>query len=62
MATRAASRAHYVSKAQLKRLVDSARAAGIDFAGVEMAPDGTVRLLPPAASPANDFDRWKDQL
>lgn len=52
----------YPNKQTLKRLVDNARAAGIDVAGVEMAPDGTVRLLPPLADPASDFDRWKDRL
>ena len=58
----AVARKRYPNKQTLKRLVDNARAAGIDVAGVEMAPDGTVRLLPPQATPASDFDRWKDRL
>lgn len=56
----------YVTATRLKKLVEIARAAGLDVdgAGVEFSPDGTVRLLParavaPAASP---FDEWEKLL
>ena len=52
----------YASKAALARLVNAGRAAGLDVQGVELAPDGTVRLLPAARAAATDFDRWEHAL
>lgn len=56
-------RARYATKAVIARLVDSARAAGLDASAIEVSPDGTVRLLPAAAvTPATEWDRWQDRL
>lgn len=37
--------ATYANKAIIKRVVDAAREAGIDVAGFELHPDGTVRVF-----------------
>lgn len=52
----------YASKAEIVRLIQAARAAGVDVGGFEVSPDGTIRLLPPQVSTMSDFDRWKDRL
>jgi len=55
----------YPRKAQIERLVAAAKACGIDVAGFEVSPDGTVRILEARAvapPPATDFDRYADRL
>ncbi len=60
----APARITYPSKAQIERMVAAARSAGIDVAGLEVSPDGTIRVVEPRAVsiPTNDFDRYQDRL
>lgn len=56
---------HYPTKAQIDRTIAAARGAGIDVVGLEVSPDGTIRIVDSRAmpkQPTNDFDRWEDQL
>ena len=50
----------YASKAAIARAVAAWRALGKEPAGIELAPDGTIRLT---SQPANDggsaYDKWK---
>lgn len=56
----------YPRKAEITRTVDAAKACGLDVAGIEVAPDGTIRILEARAvtapSTATDFDRFADRL
>jgi hypothetical protein len=55
-------RARYPTKAAISRLVEAARALGLDVAGVSVSPDGTVKTLPLAAvkAMASGDDTWDD--
>lgn len=55
-------RPRYATKAAVSRAVAAARACGIMPAGVELAPDGTIRILPQSAKPADTFAAWEDKL
>jgi hypothetical protein len=51
----------YATKAMIKRAVDGARQAGLEFAGIELSPDGTIKLLPVGKTqPTNAYDRWQE--
>lgn len=55
----------YPRKAEIARAVEAAKACGLDVAGFEVSPDGTIRIMEARAvtsPPANDFDRFADQL
>jgi hypothetical protein len=55
----------YPSNALIKRLVAGARDAGIDVAGVEVTPEGVVRLISARAADSERptaFDRFEAQL
>ncbi|RYG88570.1 MAG: hypothetical protein EON59_03975 [Alphaproteobacteria bacterium] len=55
----------YPSKAQIERMVEAAKACGIDVAGFEVSPDGHIRIMEARvtpANPANDFERFQDRL
>lgn len=55
----------YPRKAEIERSVAAAKACGLDVAGIEVSPDGTIRIMEARAVadvPANDFDRFSDQL
>lgn len=54
----------YPRTAEIRRMMEAARAGGLDVAGVEISPDGHIRLLSADAVPkaVNDFDRWEDRL
>lgn len=43
------TRPRYATKAAIARAVAAARACGIMPGGVELGPDGTIRILPPSA-------------
>lgn len=47
----------------VERVLKAARAAKIDVSGVEIAPDGTIRVLTAAAAQASEspFDSWKQK-
>lgn len=54
----------YPRKAQILRVVEAAKACGLDVAGVEVSPNGAIRIMEARAveTPANDFDRYQDRL
>lgn len=54
----------YPRKVEIERLVAAARSSGLDIAGIEISPQGHVRLLEARAipQPQNDFDRYQDEL
>lgn len=42
--------------------VEAATAAGVKVGGIEIAPDGTIRILrqqPASAAPGDAYDAWK---
>lgn len=47
--------------ASVKAAIATARDVGLDVAGFEVAPDGTIRILSSAAFPAaprDEFEQW----
>lgn len=54
----------YPTKAQITRAVDAARACGLDVAGFEVSPTGSIKIIEAHAMqiPANDFERFADKL
>ncbi|GGN49617.1 hypothetical protein GCM10011349_20430 [Novosphingobium indicum] len=54
---------HYATKAKVKSYVETARELGIKIGGVELAPDGTIRILAEqavrAANTGSAYDDWK---
>jgi len=58
-----AKRTSHVRQADVTRAVKGALAAGLSVGGVEVAPDGTIRVLSggETTEPANlsPFDEWK---
>lgn len=58
----AQARIRYPTKAAIRRAVETARELGIDVGGFEVTPEGAIRVLPPQATAASEFDRWKDRL
>lgn len=52
----------YATRSQIKRAIDAARDAGIEIGGVEVAPDGTIRILSLAQTQperTSAYDQWK---
>jgi hypothetical protein len=51
-------------QADVSRAVKAAQTAGLTIGKVEVAPDGTIRVIvanAPELSPANPFDQWKSK-
>jgi hypothetical protein len=48
----------YATPAKIKRAMDAARAGGMDVAGVDLGPDGTIRILAPSQIPADPYTKW----
>ncbi|WP_156420465.1 MULTISPECIES: hypothetical protein [unclassified Sphingopyxis] len=51
----------YASSAVVRRAISAVKSTGMIIGGVELLPDGTVRLVPadtPRSEPANEFDKW----
>ncbi|EIZ77575.1 hypothetical protein WSK_3958 [Novosphingobium sp. Rr 2-17] len=50
-------------QADVARAVKAVRAAKMPITGVEIAPDGTIRVLtsPAAETPTSPFDAWKQK-
>jgi hypothetical protein len=46
-----APRSSYPGKVAIRHVVEAARASGLDVAGLEVAPDGTIRILEARAMP-----------
>lgn len=59
-----ARRTNYPHRADIKRLIAAARDSGIDPAGIEMSPDGTIRIIEARATsaPADEFSKWESRL
>lgn len=57
-------KARYPNVTKVRGFVKLARELGIDVAGFEVFPDGTIRIVEARATPEvmTDFDRFKDQL
>jgi len=58
------ARPRYPGKVAIRHAIEAARACGLDPAGVEVCPDGTIRIVEARALPqkADLFDEWKDHL
>jgi hypothetical protein len=54
----------YPTKATIARMIEAARASGLDVCGFETSPDGTIRVMEARAAPTvmSDFDRWQARL
>lgn len=46
------------TKAQVTRLVEAARAAGLKVAGFRVEADGAIVIFDKSAAPLDDFDKW----
>ena len=46
-----AFQAHYATQAKVERMIRAAKAAGIDVAGFEAHPDGTIRIMDARSMP-----------
>lgn len=57
------ARRQYPTKAEIKRAVaalgEAAQNLGVVIKGVEMTPDGTIRLLDSESSAPSAYARWK---
>lgn len=53
-------RRSYARKVEIDRAIRAAQACGLDIRGVELSPDGHIRLIDREAipQPQNDFDRY----
>lgn len=51
MTAHARLRPGYAGKVAIRHLVEAARAAGLDPAGIEALPDGTIRVVEARALP-----------
>lgn len=61
----APSRFRYPRKAEIERSVAAAKACGLDVAGIEVSPDGTIRIVEARAvtpPPVSEFDRYEAEL
>lgn len=58
----ARTKSPYPRRSHVKQVVETARAIGIDVAGIEVSPSGIVKVIDAraiAAAPANDlFAEW----
>lgn len=54
----------YASRTKVRDFVLLAKELGLDVAGFEVSPDGTIRVVEARATPQKltEFDRWKDRL
>lgn len=50
---------HHAGSVAIKRSIAAARNAGIDVAGVEVLPDGTIRLLDARLAPQTPADLFE---
>jgi hypothetical protein len=52
----------YPRKLEIERVVSAIRASGVDVGGVEVAPDGTIKVTEArscSSKPQSEFDRWE---
>jgi len=55
----AQARIRYPSKAAIDRTIAAARGAGLDIAGIEVGPDGSIRLVEARAVPKKNMDEFE---
>jgi hypothetical protein len=55
-------RARYATKAAIKRATEAARACGVVPGFVELAPDGTIRIIPAEARQRDAWAEWEGKL
>ncbi|MEG3151784.1 hypothetical protein U1769_17975 [Sphingomonas sp. ZT3P38] len=60
----AMTKLRYPSTPEIKRIVNAAKACGLDVGGIEVCPDGMIRILEARATQQGQtlFDRLRDQL
>lgn len=61
----AQAKIRYPRRAQIERIVEAAKACGIDVAGFEVSPEGHIKIIEARAMPtvpANDFERFRDRM
>lgn len=51
--------ATYASKVAIRRAIEAAQEAGIEVGGIEVSPDGRIKVLAKGPTPENAYDRWK---
>lgn len=54
-------RAAYPGKVAIRHVVEAAKAAGLDVAGIEVSADGSIRIMEARAVPSpatSEFDKW----
>jgi hypothetical protein len=58
------SRRGYPRKVEIARVVEAAKACGLDVAGIEVSRDGVIRAVEARAipMPKDEFERWEDRL
>ncbi len=52
----------YPGKTAIKRAIEAARAAGLDVAGFDLLPNGTIKVFDRTLSPAqpkDEFEEWE---
>lgn len=55
----------YPGKVAIRRAIEAARSNGIDVGGVEVSPDGSIRIIDMRAipkQPVDEFERWESRL
>lgn len=59
--TRSLQKNQYPGKVAIRHAVTTARAVGIDVAGFDLLPDGTIRVLDARAigKPKDEFELWE---
>lgn len=59
-------RCRYPSRAMIRKIIEAARECEIQVTGLEVTPDGRIRVYdraaPDSLAKQNDFDRWEDKL
>lgn len=52
----------YPRKVDIERVVSAVRASGVDVGEVEVAPDGTIKVVEArgcSTQPESEFERWE---
>lgn len=49
---------HYPGAVAIKRAVAAAKAAGIEVGGLEVTPQGVIRILRAGEKPVDEQDEW----
>lgn len=61
---RIVARRAYPRKIEIVRVVEAAKACGLDVAGVEVSPEGVIKIVEARAipQPQDEFERWEHRL